>query len=110
MSSYAVYWNEGAGPRYAGRLELTDSSAELCGVAVGRRCLESVPYGDIDSVSLDTAILRVGRRRDTDLDIGSVDEPGALRELADLLARAVARVPSVPPKFSIPSALTKEIR
>ena len=109
MASYAVYWSEGAGPRYAGRLELTDSAAELYGMAVGRRCLESVPYGEIASVRLDTATLRVGRRRDAELDIGSVDGPGALRELADLLARAVARFPSLPPESAIPSELTKEI-
>lgn len=94
MTSYAVYWTEGAGPRYAGRLELTDSSVELYGAALGRRCLESVPYGDIASVRLDSGIVRVTRRGDTGLDIGSVDGPGTLRELADLLARAVARFPS----------------
>jgi len=94
MSSYAVCWSEGAGPRYAGRLELTDASAKLDGAAVGLRRFESVPYSDIASVSLDAGILRVGRRRDTDIDIGSVDGPGALHELADLLARAVARFPS----------------
>jgi hypothetical protein len=109
MASYAVYWSEGAGPRHVGRLELTDSAAELYGMAVGRRCLESVPYGDIDSVRHDTATLRVGRRRDTELDIGSVDGPGALRELADLLARAAARFPSSPPASAIPSQPTKEI-
>jgi hypothetical protein len=41
-----------------------------------------------------------------------VDGPGALRELADLLARAVARSHSARPHLEavVPSAITKEIR
>ncbi len=94
--SYAIYWNEGeVGPRYAGRLELSDSSVELSGSAFGHRFLESISFDDIASVRLSAGNLRVSRRDGAPLDIGSVDGPGSLRELADRLASALTEPTSV---------------
>jgi hypothetical protein len=95
MSTYAVYWSEGGvGPRYAGRLELRGSAAELAGTSVGRRFLESISFDEISSVVLSAGNLRISRHRGSELDIGSVDGPGALRELAERLAAAIGRPPS----------------
>jgi hypothetical protein len=88
--SYAIYWNEGeVPPRYAGRLELSDSSVELSGSALGRRVIDSVPFSDIAAVRLSAGNLQIKRRDGAGLDIGSVDGPGSLRELADCLALAL---------------------
>ena len=85
--SYAVYWYLGElGPRYAGRLELSDSSVELSGSAPGHRLLDSISFESIASVRLSSGRLRITRRGGAELDIGSVDGPGSLRELADCLA------------------------
>ena len=88
--SYAVYWHEGElGPLYAGRLDLGDSSLDLSGSAPGHRFLESISFEDIGSVSLSSRRLRISRREGGELDIGSVDGPGSLRELAGRLAPLV---------------------
>jgi len=85
--SYAIYWYVGElGLRYAGRLELSDSSAELSGSALGRRFLDSISFEDIASVRLSAGRLRISRRNGAELEIGSVDGPGSLRELAEHLA------------------------
>ena len=85
--SYAIYWSEGeVGPRYAGRLELSDSTLELSGSALGRRLIDSISFDDIASVWLSAGNLRVSRRNGAVLDVGSVDGPGSLRELGDCLA------------------------
>ena len=85
--SYAVYWYEGElGRRYAGRLDLGGSSVELSGSALGHRFLDSIPFEEIASVLLSGGRLRISRRDAAELDIGSVDGPGSLRELAGRLA------------------------
>ena len=85
--SYAIYWYVGElGPRYAGRLELTDSSMELSGSALGQRFLDSTFFDEIASVRLSAGNLRISRRQRAEIDIGSVDGPGSLRELTDRLA------------------------
>jgi hypothetical protein len=88
--SYAIFWNEAeVGPRYAGRLELSDSSVELSGSTAGRRVTDSLSFGDISSVRLSAGNLRISRRDGAALDIGSVEGLGSLRELADCLALAL---------------------
>jgi len=85
--SYAVYWYEGElGRRYAGRLDLGASSVELSGAALGHRFLDSISFDDIASVQLSAGHLGISRRDGAELDIGSVDGPGSLRELAGRLA------------------------
>ena len=94
--SYAIYWYEAElSSRYAGRLELTDSSVELSGSALGHRFADSIAFEDIVSVRLSAARLRVCRRVGAALEIGSVDAPGSLRELADRLASVVASTTAV---------------
>jgi hypothetical protein len=88
-SSYAVYWNEGAGARFAGRLDLEPGCAQLAGrTARGGRTLVRVLFGDITSVWYGRGRLHVERRAEPALEIGSVDGPGALHELADRLRAA----------------------
>jgi hypothetical protein len=95
--SYAVYWYVGeVGPRYAGRLELTDSSVELSGSALGHRALDSIPFEEIVVVRLSAAKLRISRRERAEIDIGSVDAPGSLREVADRLALAATGLTPAP--------------
>jgi len=89
--SYAVYWNEGAGPRYAGRVEMRSTCAELSGGAgYGRRSLQRIFFDEIAAVAFANGRLLIGRRGGSQLEIGSVDGPGALRELAERLVAATA--------------------
>ena len=91
--SYAVYWQEGeVGPRYAGRLELGQSTVELSGSAPGGRFVDSISFQDITSVRLSARTLRVRCRDGTVLDVGSVDGPGSMRELVDSLALALSEL------------------
>lgn len=94
--SYAVYWHEGdLGPRYAGRLDLRDSSLELSGSGLGHRVLESISFEDISSIRLSARRLRISCLERGELDIGSVDGPGSLRELAGHLASLVSDTPDL---------------
>jgi hypothetical protein len=88
--SYAIYWYVSElAPRYAGRLELTESSVELSGSALGNRFLASIAFEDIASVRLSAGRLRIRRRGGAALELGSVDGPGSLREVAERLASVV---------------------
>ena len=82
--SYAVYWDEGDGPRRAGKLELGALHALLAGG--GERL--ALPLDEIVSVDYARGELRVRRRHAPPVRIGSLDAPGALVELVDLLRRA----------------------
>jgi hypothetical protein len=86
QSSYAVYWNEGEGLRHAGRFELERDHARLVGRSRnGTSRLVRILFGEIVSVRYGYGRLRVERRAEPALEIGSVDRPGALRELAERL-------------------------
>jgi hypothetical protein len=80
--SYAVWWTEGDGRRQAGKLELSPGHALLAG-ARGSRL--AVPLDEIASVDYVLGRLRLSRRCGAPIDIGSLDAPGALLELADAL-------------------------
>jgi hypothetical protein len=82
-SSYAVWWREGGGPRHVGKLEIARLHAQLSGKGSGRL---AVPLDQISSVEYGRDEVRVERKTETTLRIGSLDAPGALRELANLLA------------------------
>jgi hypothetical protein len=89
--SYAVYWNEGNGARYAGRLDFDTDHAELAGRAVrGARRLFEIVFADVAAVSYRSGCLRLTRSGQPDLEIGSVDGPGTLRELAERFQAAVS--------------------
>src|SRR5436190_17560920 len=67
VQSYAVYWNEGGGARFAGRLDLEPGYAQLAGrTAHGGRTLLRVPFLDIVDARYGNGRLRVdgspGRR------------------------------------------------
>ena len=81
--SYAVYWNEGDGPRHAGKLELGPLHALLSGNSSGRLAL---PLDEIDEVDYARGRLRISRRGASTVTIGSLDAPGALLELASHLS------------------------
>jgi hypothetical protein len=93
QSSYAVYWNEGGGARHAGRFDLEASYAQLVGhTGHGTRRLVRILFTDIASVWYGSGRLRVERHAQPSLEIGSVDAPGALHELADRLQAAALPV------------------
>lgn len=70
-------WSVGDGPRRAGRVELDDDRLMLGEF--------DVDLGEIESVRLVRDVLWVHRRGADDVRIVSLDQPGTLRELADLL-------------------------
>jgi hypothetical protein len=89
QSSYAVYWNEGSGLRHAGRFDFEPGYAQLVGhTGQGTRKLLRILFADIASVQYGSGRLRVERRAQPPVEIGSVDRPGALHELADRLQAA----------------------
>jgi hypothetical protein len=86
MQTYAVYWNELDGSRFAGRISLGPSFAELDGGnGHGRRSRRQIGFDDITSVRYERGLLHVWRRSGAPLRFGSVDRPGALRELCERL-------------------------
>ena len=83
QSSYAVYWNEGTGERHAGRFDLEAAAARLVGHTAHGTCkVVAIRFADIESVRYRNGRLSVERRAQPPLEIGSVDAPGALHELA----------------------------
>jgi hypothetical protein len=98
--SYAVVWEEGNGPIYAGRLELRDGRLDLIGTALGSGPTHrTLRFCELGLVSVErrrvlclggrpTLIAEMpGRPR---LRIGSLDGAGALHELAELLHAGAA--------------------
>jgi hypothetical protein len=89
MGSYAVTWNGTDGAPCAGRLDLDSRAANLRGASKGQRADETVAFGEIDRIAVERGRLHIVRRVGRALAITSLDGPGALRELADLLAAAI---------------------
>ena len=84
--SYAVYWNEAGGRRYAGRLELEPGYAQFAGGSRhGARRLFRIYFDDLEAVHCRGGRLRIARRSEPELVVGSVDGPGTLHEVADRL-------------------------
>ena len=76
----------------AGCISLAASSAELEGGASdGRRTRQRIAFDDIASVRYERGRLHVWRRSGAPLRLGSVDRPGALRELGE---RLLSRLPA----------------
>lgn len=90
MQTYAVYWNESDGSRFAGRISLGASAAELEGTGDGRRVRRLIAFEEITSVRYQRGRLHLWRRNGAPLRLGSVDRPGALRELAERLKSRLA--------------------
>lgn len=85
-SSYAVWWNEGKGPRHVGKLELAPLHVLLSGNGAGTL---AVPLDDIASVENRRGEVHITGRAAATLRIGSLDAPGVLRELANRLAASI---------------------
>jgi hypothetical protein len=81
-SSYAVWWNEGTGPRHVGKFEVARLHALLSGNGSMRLTL---PLEDITGVEYRRGEVHIDRRGASSLRIGSLDAPGALLELAHSL-------------------------
>jgi hypothetical protein len=91
VQTYAVYWNDLDGARYAGSICLATSSANLeGGSSDGRRATERIAFDEIAAVRYERGGLWVWRRTGAPLRLGSVDRPGALRELAERLQSVLA--------------------
>jgi hypothetical protein len=85
-SSYAIWWNEGEGPRHAGKLQLGPLHVLLSGNGAGR---VAIPLAEISSVDYGRGKLTLAQRSGRSIRIGSLDAPGALLELAGQLASSV---------------------
>jgi hypothetical protein len=81
-SSYAVWWNEGDGPRHIGKFEIARLHALLSGNGSMRL---AIPLEDITGVEYRRGEVHIERRDASSLKIGSLDAPGTLRELAHSL-------------------------
>jgi hypothetical protein len=80
--SYAVWWQEGDGPRHAGKLQLGRLHLLLSNAAGPA----AVPLDQIISIEYRRGQLEIERRRGALLRIGNLDGIGALLELSDALA------------------------
>jgi hypothetical protein len=87
--SYAVWWKEGDGPRHVGKLEVARLHALLSGSGSRR---VAVPLDQITAVEWQRGEVLVTRKGAPVLQIGSLDAPGALREVAYRLVPSVTSV------------------
>jgi len=83
QSSYAVWWQDGDGPRIAGKLSLTVSKLLLSGPG---SCRLAVRLDEIVSVEYLRGELEIDRRAAPRLRVGNLDGVGALLELSHALA------------------------
>jgi hypothetical protein len=86
--SYAMTWNVGDGPRLAGRIELGADAVELT-ASSPQGPVERIAFPEIAGVVVTRGVLFLRRVAGPELRIGSIDTPGALRELADRVSAAV---------------------
>jgi hypothetical protein len=84
--SYAVWWNEDSGPRHVGKLEIAAPRALLSGNGSRRVALT---LDGITSVVYERGEVLVAANAGLSLRIGSLDAPGALREVAARLMTAI---------------------
>jgi hypothetical protein len=82
-ASYAVWWNDGDGPRHVGRLVVAPLHALLSGNGSRR---VAVPLDDIAAVEYRSGEIQIARRGQATLRIGSLDAPGTLLEVAHALS------------------------
>jgi hypothetical protein len=84
-ASYAMFWWIGDGPRSAGRVEVDTDSVSFSATTPASS-VERVRFRDVARVLLHRDVLLVERQADPPVRVGSLDTPGALRELADVLS------------------------
>lgn len=83
-----MFWWVGDGPRNAGRVEVDGDSVSFSATTPGA-AVEHVRFRDVVRVLLDRNALLVERQSSPPMHVGSLDTPGALRELADVISDAV---------------------
>jgi hypothetical protein len=83
--TYAIWWQEGDGPRHAGKVDVGPLHVLLSGNGRGRLALA---LGEIAAVEYGGGELEIARREGLPLRVGNLDGPGALLELRDALRRA----------------------
>ena len=86
-ASYAMFWWIGEGPRNAGRVEVGAEAVSFSATTPAAK-VERIRFRDVASVLLDRNVLHVERQAEPPVHVGSLDTPGALRELADVLSDA----------------------
>jgi hypothetical protein len=84
-ASYAMFWWMDGGARRAGRIEFGDDFVSLSATTPDP-AEERVRFHDLAGVLLDRGLLHLERGGMPSIHIGSLDTPGALRELADRLS------------------------
>ncbi len=82
-----MFWTIGEGPRLVGRIELDRDSVELSATGP-TRSIERVGFRELGEVLIERGLLHLARLGLPTIHIGSLDTPGALRELHDRLAEA----------------------
>jgi hypothetical protein len=90
LKTYAVFWDAPGGVRCAGRLDLYAGGVTLKGAASGVRSEETLELAEITRLQLSGGRLHIKRRGGRPLTIGTLDGPGALRELAEGLSVRLA--------------------
>jgi hypothetical protein len=84
--TYAVYWEESGGPRYAGRMAFGPCFVELAGSGGnGSRSKQVIFFDEVAAARYERGRLHVSRHTGAALEIGNVDAPGALLEVAERL-------------------------
>jgi hypothetical protein len=81
--TYAVWWQEGSGPRHAGGLRLGQLHLLLSRNSPGGL---AVPLDQIAAIHYRGGELEIERRSGAHLRIGNLDGVGALLELSDALS------------------------
>jgi hypothetical protein len=90
MQTYAVYWREPDGSRFAGRFSLGSAYAVLDGGARdGRRMRRRIDFGEIAALRYDRGRLHIWSRDAAPVRLGSVEGPGVMGELAANLQACV---------------------
>jgi hypothetical protein len=87
--SYAMSWWVGDGPRLAGRVAVEPEAVALFATVPSAPTLR-VRFAEIVRVALERGVLELVRHVGPPLRIGSLDRPGALRELAERLSEQAA--------------------
>jgi hypothetical protein len=85
--SYAMFWWVDEGPRVAGRVELSDDHLALAATTPSPM-VEHIALRELGQVLLDRNTLHLERFGLPTVHVGSLDTPGALRELHDRLVAA----------------------
>lgn len=92
--TYAVYWEEPGGPRYAGRMAFGPCFVQLTGSGGrGNRSMHQIFFDEVASARYERGRLHVARYIGAPLEIGAVDKPGALLEVAERLRLYLATRP-----------------